>query len=55
MVDWIFPGMVVAVFVVAIVLAKRRQRLHGGSYWPAGEKAQSDKKSSEMWRGRRPF
>jgi hypothetical protein len=55
MADWIFPGIVVAVFVVAIALAKRRQQLHGGSHWPAGERAQNDKKSSEMWRSRRPF
>lgn len=55
MAEWIFAGIFVAVFAVVIALARRRQRLHGGSHWPAGEKAQADKKSSEMWRSRRPF
>lgn len=55
MAAWIFLGIVAAVFVVVIALATRRQRLHGGSHWPAGVKAHADKKSSEMWRSRRPF
>jgi hypothetical protein len=52
---WIFLGIFVAVFVVAIAAARRRQRLHGGSHWPAGEQVQADKRSREMWRARRPF
>ena len=34
MITWIFLGIGVAV-VVMIVLASRRQRLHGGSQWAA--------------------
>jgi hypothetical protein len=55
MADWIFLGIVIAVFVAATALAKRRQRLHGGSHWPAEQKVQADKKSREIWRARRPF
>lgn len=52
---WILLGIVVAVFAVVTGLTMRRQRLHGGSQWTAGEKVQNDKKSREMWRSRRPF
>jgi len=51
----ILLGIVVAVFAVVTGLTMRRQRLHGGSHWTAGEKVQNDKKSREMWRSRRPF